>query len=281
MKEFSILSFDKFVWCQTCCHKRLLKTVTAWRQDMKKIIWNLNIVVICVLLMSGCSLFGGKDKVTPTPIPTVAATSAPTATSVPTATSTVTPTVTPTILTPTVGPTKTPTPEPMTGAEATNILDDYIDATIYTISTPELIYADDGKYYWFRISDADKVYSPDILVEAYTGVLYYYDTYSTISEFISFPPDNVEVIETTGDIISQDQAISLLRELSTEELGLPSKLSAYMLTVDTWSTLSPDGNECYTINVFKGQDVLVGVYYVTYDGTSIYKNVEGDFELIK
>ncbi len=263
---------------------------------MKKITVIIGIAAIS-LTMTACGSFfksnDNKPSVTGTVSPTAASTTTPAqeATATPTAMPTLSQapaatTDTPATSTPmpvaTATQAPTPSPEPITAAEAVAVLKKYIDTSVYSISDPVLIDVDGKQYYQFTISDASQVYSPDVIVEAQSSKLYYYDSYNVLSAFESFPPDKTETANSQGDTLTQDQAIALLKTLSAETLGLPDTLDSYNLKVDTWNTVVK-GNECYCINVLSdkgGTTTLVGMYYVSLDGSLIYKNVEDDFVLI-
>ncbi len=257
---------------------------------MKKLTAFFGIAVMCLTLTACGSLFKHNENnvsvtvtIAPTKVPSLvpsvtdaaptepAPTETPAVTKAPTATSA-----------PSEAATATPVPEPMSEGEALDAVKAEIDTAIYTISVPEQINIDGKLYYKFTVSDANQVYSPDIIVEALTGKLYYYDSYNVLSTFESFPPDKTETADSQGDTLTKEEAVALLKTLSADVLGLPDTLDAYDLKVDSWNTVVK-GTECYCINVLSnsnGSVALVGMYYVSLDGSMIYRNDADDFTLI-
>ena len=66
----------------------------------------------------------------------------------------------------------------------------------------------------------------------------------------------------------------MLKGLSKEKLGLAKELSEYdEITYDDWTTIV-NGVSCYSLNVFEqsnGKMRLRGTYYVSLDGSQLYK----------
>lgn len=183
---------------------------------------------------------------------------------------------------PTQTPTKAPTPteelvKQITAAEALTVLRKEIDETTYTISmlNDHLMLGDGKEYYMFCISDATGDLEPLLLVEKETGVIKCYTLEGVLSDFSGFPLDKVETPEklTTSEI-SKEKALELLKTVSKEKLGLAKELSEYdEVTYDDWTTMV-NGNACYSLNVFElsnGKMRLRGTYYVSLDGSKLYK----------
>ena len=178
--------------------------------------------------------------------------------------------------------TKAPTPteelvKQITAAEALTVLRKEIDETTYTISmlNDHLMLGDGKEYYMFCISDATGDLEPLLLVEKETGVIKCYTLEGVLSDFSGFPLDKVETPEkpTTSEI-SKEKALELLKTVSKEKLGLAKELSEYdEVTYDDWTTMV-NGNACYSLNVFElsnGKMRLRGTYYVSLDGSKLYK----------
>ena len=207
------------------------------------------------------------ENVSATPVPNtqIEPTKAVTATQMPTQT-------------PTTAP--TPTEEPVkqiTAAEALTVLRKEIDETTYTISmlNDHLMLGDGKEYYMFCISDATGDVEPLLLVEKETGVIQCYTLEGVLSDFSGFPLDKVETPEEpSSSEISKEKALELLKKVSKEKLGLAKELAEYdEITYDDWTTMV-NGNTCYSLNVFElsnGKMRLRGTYYVSLDGSKLYK----------
>lgn len=178
-------------------------------------------------------------------------------------------------------PTKAPTPteEPIkqiTAAEALTVLRKEIDETTYTISmlNDHLMLGDGKEYYMFCISDATGDLEPLLLVEKETGAIKCYTLEGVLSDFSGFPLDKVEKPEPSSSEISKERALELLKAVSKEKLGLAKELAEYdEVTYDEWTTMV-NGSACYSLNVFElsnGKMRLRGTYYVSLDGSKLYK----------
>ncbi len=272
----------------------------------------LYITLLTALLITvcfgGCSFLGKTTPEAPTPLPTAAGTTA-TVTPVPTMaqvltevpsaapeattspvtepTATAIPAITENV-SPTMEVTATVTPEPtlpvsgdFTGAQAKQKLQNAVGEA-YSVSEPEKSSINGADYYIFTIMDAEKTYTPSVIVCKQDGTIYYYYSDSEITEFSSFPPDNSEAGGTEDGGFSKDDALRLLEKISLEDLNLPEAITSYTLSVDEWTTMIR-GEECYCINAYEklaDRYQLVGIYYVAVNGSLVYRDDMGDFILI-
>lgn len=238
------------------------------------------VVVVIAIVMIGLLIYnynkekkGGADA---TPTPAASVTPIPTKETEPTKTAE-----------PTKAPTKTPEPtetaEPTPTEEVILPKDDakriilaQIDASSYMVELlNDNLQIEDEIYYLFDICDLQgKMYEPLVIVNRKNGNYYYYDPNTGIvSEFDKFPLDETETAGTGGQSITKEEAIAKLASISSERLGLAKEVSQYRLETDEWPTIV-NAKECYGINVFEevnGKTRLRGYYFVTYDGTKIYK----------
>jgi len=265
-----------------------------------------SVLILALLVSCKKVIFNGSDD----PLPTTPATKTPTAaavqnpdegkkpdqeptsapvqtTNTPTPVATETPTATP-APTSTPIPTSTPTPTqgPITVAEAKALLLDEIGAGYEAEHTGEVNAAGAG-YYLFAVSDSAHTYTPQIAVNVNSKEIFYYYSQDELVEFANFPPDNLESAggEESGsqeDGFTSQDAIALLNGLTATELGLPAKLSEYTILVDEWTTMVY-GLECYCVNAYaelENRKQLMGVYFVSVDGSAAYRSDMGDFVLI-
>lgn len=203
----------------------------------------------------------GKDVITPTPAATAAPT--PTAAANPTATTA-----------PVLG---------ISADEAKRVLEKKIDIQTYTVAGGSKITIDGEEYYRFSVSDSNKTYEPDILVNAATTAVYYYMDGGLV-DFEHFPMDNAELGSDEEDSkIDSDEAIDILLGIPQDMLGLAKPLTEYTLIPDSWETMILAKN-CICINVYEKVDndrmQLVALFYVSVDGDSIYKGEDEEFQLI-
>ena len=268
--------------------KRSVTTTSDW---LVKILLVAGVIAIIALLIGFYKQdkekeTGGIPTSTPTPtvVPTLTMTPIvqPEASATPIPTTETEPTkVVTQAPTPTQIPTTVPTPtkEPakqITAAEALTVLRKEIDETTYTISmlNDHLMLGDGKEYYMFCISDATGDLEPLLLVEKETGVIKCYTLEGVLSDFSGFPLDKVETPESSSSEISRERALELLKKVSKEKLGLAKELSEYdEVTYDDWTTMV-NGNACYSLNVFElsnGKMRLRGTYYVSLDGSKLYK----------
>ena len=90
-------------------------------------------------------------------------------------------------------------------------------------------------------------------------------------------PTNSPTPTPTAD----EKAMSVLKKVSHSKLGLERDISKYKTDIDGWTT-NVYGKECICVNVFTPEDVIVAVFYVTVDGSEIFKlRDDGDFDSIK
>ena len=271
----------------------------------------LILIIFVILALTGCSLFGSTgndttlpttipvippDKVTPenSPTPTMKGDTGREETGLPTPTAAGTqstdnpepakdgkPTEPVTTLSP--SPTVSPAPveEKMTADKAKKTLESIV-GTAYEVSQPADTIINGRNYYIFTVSDTNHIYTPDIIISADDGHVYWFFSEDEITELTSFPLDNAEAGQTPEAGFTKDDAIRLLETLSAEELSLPEKISEYVLSVDDWPTMIR-GEECYGINAYADlgeRKQLMGVFYVTMDGSSVYRNDMEEFILI-
>ncbi|MCH5273713.1 MAG: hypothetical protein J1E35_08565 [Lachnospiraceae bacterium] len=196
---------------------------------------------------------------------------------------------------PTVGPTATqapsggnttPTPTEKPGfsaKEAENIVRKQIDEAEYTIELlDDHLMIDGVEYYSFCVNDKNgEAMEPLLIVEKTEGTLLCYDFSGVVSQFSKFPLDKTETGSSGMDVISEEQAKTLLLGYSKEALGLAKEVSSYETEVDYWTTIAA-GKECYGINLFEtvdGKKRFCGTYYVALDGSAVYSkdDVTQDF----
>ncbi|MBO7401552.1 MAG: hypothetical protein J6U10_01020 [Lachnospiraceae bacterium] len=240
----------------------------------------------------------GPGSGTVTPIPTMpektpTPAEVPTKAEAPTEKPTATPTETPTPTeepTPTPTNTPTPTPEPYTAAQCREALAKKI-GNAYTISEAKAVKVGSDSFYSFTVSDKDRVYQPDIIVNIKNMALWYY--YPSTGEMLaleSFPLDKGEKVEPTGAAtgwLTAAEATNILKTIPLSVLGLSKDITTYTVEVDPVITTNIHGVDCYNIDVFEavGNDKYakrVGVYCISFDRVSVYKALdERDFEMIK
>ena len=222
---------------------------------MRKII--LKSILMMTLLFAAC---GQKTKneipVTPTVTPQITHTKAATQTPVPTSTC-------------------TPTPTPVIYDEGMAILNimTSVDTSTYLIESVKKFTYEDEDYFRFTMSFEGSEMQPEILVKVKGGELFYLESGNKISEFRGFPLDNVENLVTEGDKITDRDAVTLLKDIPADKLGLPKSIDEYEIITDSWTTMMY-GAECYGVNVYdnsKGTQVLVGAYYISIDGSRLFK----------
>ena len=262
--------------------KKKSSTASDW---LIKILLIAGVIAIIALLIG----FYKQDKEKETggiPTATLTPTAAPTLTVAPTAQLDASTTPVPTTeaeptKAETQAPTKAPTPteEPakkITAAEALTVLRKKIDEKVYTISmlNDHLMLGDGKEYYMFCISDATGDLEPLLLVEKETGEIKCYTLEGELSDFSGFPLDKVEKPQPSSSEISKERALELLKAVGKEKLGLAKELAEYdEVTYDDWTTMV-EGNTCYSLNVFElsnGKMRLRGTYYVSLDGSKLYK----------
>lgn len=259
------------------------------KNDKKKNYTNIAIVAVVGIACVGMLLinhFMNKSKETSgsemiTPGVTVAPVEEVTPTVPPAATQTPQVTVTP-------EPTTSVSPEPskeegITEEQALKAVKDAIANETYQVELSDKQLSVDGKmYYEFHVKDGNTAMEPSILVLKKDGTLYYYDKTGMISAFTKFPLDNVEHVGEAENAIEENDAVSRVQKLSRATLGLEKELSEYTIEIDEWTTIV-NSESCYCLNVFDqagGTKQLVAVFYVSVDGTNVYRLDEDSQEFI-
>lgn len=88
----------------------------------------------------------------------------------------------------------------------------------------------------------------------------------------------------TSLTISEEEAIKLIRTLSTIQTGLPAQIEEYLILSDDTSLIIED-RVCYSFGAyakFNHKNILMTTFYVTVDGNAIYtyNAIENSYELI-
>ncbi len=202
-----------------------------------------------------------------------------------------TPSPTPILMTPAPGVTLTPTPEQeptptpiilLTKAEAEAKLKAKVDTTTYFYELVEDDLNIDGvTYFQYVLFDNGVEIQPYIIIDRTTGALSLYDSDGNITSFTKFPVDKVEKIDSKEAEITVEDALSMLKRVTKEKLGLPKNLSRYSIIADEWTTVV-NGEACYCFNIFEGgeEGQLVAMYYVSTLGTAIYTFDEENGEFV-
>ncbi len=209
---------------------------------------------------------------------------------------TATPLPTPVVMTPAPGITLSPTPEvtvtptpttipigDLSEEEAQKLVLSKLDTKNYSAGLSDDHLNIDGEtYYVYVISDSGGTLEPAIIVNKKNGALYTYDIDGNVTAFVKFPLDNVEIVDQNEDMITETEALELLKKMKKEKLGLVNNLSHYNVVADSWTTVVA-GEECYCFNVFEGraENQLVGMYYVSVSGDNIYRFEEENSDFIK
>lgn len=133
------------------------------------------------------------------------------------------------------------------------------------------------EYYKYEISDSTTKIEPSVLVNKVNGELLCYYSDGSTAPFSEFPlytePSESGITEETPNEFTQEDALDKLSKLSAETLGLPVKLTEYIIMYDDWTT-NVNGVECYGINAFADvgdRKINMGVFYVAVDGSVMYK----------
>lgn len=176
---------------------------------------------------------------------------------------------------PTATCTPTPTPTPVIYDEGMAILNvmTSIDTGTYLIEAVKEFTYEEETYFRFTMSFEGSEMQPEILVKIKGGDMFYLESGNKISEFRGFPLDNVENLVTEGDTITDNDAVTLLKNIPADKLGLLKSIDEYEVVTDSWTTMMY-GSECYGVNVYdssKGTQVLVGAYYISIDGSRLFK----------
>lgn len=257
------------------------------RNDSGPDLLTIIVVIVAVILVTILILNFNKEKKgkdTPDLSPTVSLTPGLTETPEPTKMPTATP-----VPEPTKEPEVTEPPKEdlfLPRGEAEELIRKNLDTSVYKVELLNDELPIDGKhYYLFCIDDMEgNTYEPLVIVEKLSGELYYYDPLTgTVSEFSGFPLDATEKQETGDTTITKERAVELVKGFSAAQLGLEKEPEHYQLEVDDWSSVVM-AKECYGINVFEvtgGRTRLRGVFYVSYDGKSVYRQDSETNEFIE
>lgn len=243
----------------------------------------LSTMLLVIMMAAGC-----KKKETPTIVDDTIVT--------PIITSILEPTLLPTpiamtpapgvTITPTVTATLEPTPTPvvlLTQKEAEEKLKEKIDIKKYTYLLSDDNLNIEGKmYFTYVISEGGVELEPSIIIDAQDGTLSLYDSDGNVTEFSKFPVDKTESISSETSEITQEAALTLLKKVKKEKLGLANKLSSYTIVTDEWTTII-NGDVCYCFNVYESSEEsqLVGRFYVSTNGIAIYKFDDENGEFLK
>lgn len=224
---------------------------------MKKTI--LKSILMMMLLFTACGQKTENEiQGTPTVTPQTTPTKAATATPIPTATCTPTPTPTPVIYD--------------EGMAILNVMTS-IDTSTYLIEGVKKYTYEEEEYFRFTMSFEGSEMQPEILVKVKGGEMFYLESGNRISEFRGFPLDNVENLVTEGEKITGNDAVTLLKNIPADKLGLKKSIDEYEIVTDSWTTMMY-GAECYGVNVYdksNGTQALAGAYYISVDGSRLFK----------
>jgi len=281
---------------------------------------NICIALAALLIISsftGCSLSvigpstaptmvpGGKATITPIPTATQATkatgtpTAAPTATSTPTPLPTEEPTPEPTETpTPTPEPTETPTPTPTNTPSPTpipysvtackNAVVEKIGGN-YVVAGGEPLTLNGGKYYKFTVSDNDRTYTPDLIVDVYERNVYYYFTTGEIVLLESFPLDNGEqggVDIDPNSVLTVEEARAILQSIPKSDLGISKDVSEYVILFNPDELATRRGvpdMKYYVVTLLNSKNQNVGEFWISQDKVDVYKydSAWDEFTLIK
>lgn len=245
------------------------------------------VVLSCTaaLVFAGCSwgshaqpsiVPGGPTKgATETPSPTLTTKPTNTATPTLTPTSTPVPTSTPTE-TPT--PTLSPSPAPLSVAECREVVVNAVGAE-YTVSWEDdnFIEIDKSLFYIFFASKNELYVPPRLAVNAEDGSLYYYyeDTH-TIATFENFPIDKGEP-QNPEQGLTRDQVLLILAPIGQSKLGFTGELSACEVIIG--SEMNYRGVPVYQIMlIYDGRNV--GTFLISQDKTTVYREIDDEFQII-
>ncbi len=205
-----------------------------------------------------------------------------------------TPAPTPIAMTPAPGVTITPTPEPtkeptkapvvyLTQEEGEMKLKEKVDTSMYSYKLLDQVFELDGNsYFVFEMFQGENVVEPYILVDRVSGELSLYDKDGNLIPFTKFPIDASEKLEEDEYEVSMESALSILKKIPKEKLGLLNNLSHYTIIADEWTTIV-NTDVCYCFNVYEGSEEgqLVASYYVSTLGTAVYTFDEENGEFIR
>ena len=184
----------------------------------------------------------------------------------------------------TATPVPTPTEEPeLSQTEALRIVNEIIELENYTIELlDDHLMLEGIEYYAFCVNNENgESMEPLLIVNKKKGTLMCYDLIDGMAPIERFPLDKTEVGSEGKDLITVDEAMTVLSGCKAEWLGLAKEPSEYEMTADDWTTMA-DGVECYGINFFEevnGKQRFRGTFYVALDGSTVYgkDDVTGEF----
>lgn len=181
-------------------------------------------------------------------------------------------------------PVPTPTEEPvLSQTEALRIVNEIIQLENYSIELlDDHLMIDGAEYYSFCVNnEKGEGMEPLLIVEKKEGTLLCYDMTGVVAPIAKFPLDKTETGSDGQEMLTVEEAKTLLAGFTAERLGLAKEPSAYEMTADDWTTMA-DGAECYGINFFEetgGKQRFRGTFYVALDGSAVYgkDDVTGEF----
>lgn len=184
----------------------------------------------------------------------------------------------------TATPVPTPTEEPvLSQTEALRIVNEIIQLENYSIELlDDHLMIDGAEYYSFCVNnEKGEGMEPLLIVEKREGTLLCYDMTGVVAPIAKFPLDKTETGSDGQEMLTVEEAKTLLAGFTAERLGLAKEPSAYEMTADDWTTMA-DGAECYGINFFEetgGKQRFRGTFYVALDGSAVYgkDDVTGEF----
>ncbi|MBQ8845975.1 MAG: hypothetical protein IJ006_02410 [Lachnospiraceae bacterium] len=184
----------------------------------------------------------------------------------------------------TATPVPTPTEEPvLSQTEALRIVNEIIQLENYSIELlDDHLMIDGAEYYSFCVNnEKGEGMEPLLIVEKKEGTLLCYDMTGVVAPIAKFPLDKTETGSDGQEMLTVEEAKTLLAGFTAERLGLAKEPSAYEMTADDWTTMA-DGAECYGINFFEetgGKQRFRGTFYVALDGSAVYgkDDVTGEF----
>ena len=175
----------------------------------------------------------------------------------------------------TATPVPTPTEEPvLSQTEALRIVNEIIQLENYSIELlDDHLMIDGAEYYSFCVNnEKGEGMEPLLIVEKREGTLLCYDMTGVVAPIAKFPLDKTETGSDGQEMLTVEEAKTLLAGFTAERLGLAKEPSAYEMTADDWTTMA-DGAECYGINFFEetgGKQRFRGTFYVALDGSAVY-----------
>ncbi len=202
---------------------------------------------------------------TPNPTPTSAATKAPEATATPVPT-----------------PTEVPV---LSQTEALRIVNEIIQLENYSVELlDDHLMIDGEEYYSFCVNnEKGEGLEPLLIVEKKEGTLLCYDMTGVVAPIEKFPLDKTETGSDGQEMLTVEEAKTMLVGYTAERLGLAKAPAEYEMTADDWPTMA-NGKDCYGINFFEvveGKQKYRGTFYVATDGSAVFAQDEITGEFIE